>query len=105
MSIYLLADLETRFWLLLGHSPNTIGFIYWKLKQKNSNNDHQDISWKLVAKTISSNGNGKKCNICLYEKFIILQNIDNANLFNKRNELIVTSRHSNNVILKTVEAI
>ena len=65
---------------------------------KNSNTDHS-ISWKIVKRCTSYSTTTKRCNLCLYEKFIILFHPDMCTL-NSRLELNTLCPHRNRYLLK-----
>ena len=68
----------------------------WKLKDKNTK---FEITWKIIKKSHSYSNETKKCNLCLYEKFIIICKKDLCSL-NKRNELASPCPHRNRFTLK-----
>ena len=61
----------------------------WPLKQSNS---QHSIRWKIIKKCQPYSNRTKRCNLCLYEKFIIYCHRELSSL-NKRNELISICRH------------
>ena len=61
----------------------------WSLKQSNT---RHSIRWKIIKKCQPYSNRTKRCNLCLYEKFIIICHPELSSL-NKRNELISTCRH------------
>lgn len=67
----------------------------WKLKDANV---QHSIKWKIVKKCRAYSSKSKKCNLCLYEKFIIVCH-PNLCTLNSRNELISTCRHRRKYLL------
>lgn len=61
----------------------------WTLKD---NNTKYNIDWCILKKCYSYNSISKRCNLCLYEKFIIIFKPELCSL-NKRNELMNSCRH------------
>lgn len=41
----------------------------------------------------SYNGKGKRCNLCLVEKVVMLKHLNNPSLINKKKDSMVTGRH------------
>ena len=68
----------------------------WTLKD---NNKSFDLKWKIIKQCKPYNSITKKCNLCLFEKFIIIFKKDLCSL-NKRNELS-SCPHRNKYLLKT----
>ena len=67
----------------------------WQLKD---NNIDFDIKWKIVKPCQSYSNKTKKCNLCIFEKYLIICKPKMCTL-NKRNELAATCRHSKNYLL------
>ena len=56
----------------------------WSLKESNT---RFSIKWKIIKKCQPCSNKTKRCNLCLYEKLIIIRHPELSSL-NKRNELI-----------------
>ena len=67
----------------------------WSLKQSNT---QHSIRWKIIKKCPPYSNRTKRCNLCLYEKCIIIYHPELSSL-NKRNELISTCRHRKKYLL------
>ena len=63
----------------------------WKLKNKGK---QYNIKWSIITKARPCNNKSKRCNLCIAEKFCILNSKGN-NLLNKRDELVSKCRHEN----------
>ena len=63
----------------------------WKLKNKGK---QYNIKWSIITKASPYNNKSKRCNLCIAEKFHIL-NFKGNNLLNKRDELVSKCRHEN----------
>ena len=57
------------------------------------------IKWKIIRKCNPYNNITKKCNLCLYEKFVIICRKDLCTL-NGRNELATSCPHRNRYVLQ-----
>jgi len=57
------------------------------------------IRWKIVKKCKPYSTISKKCNLCLYEKFIIICKKEQCSL-NRRNELASSYPHRNRYVLQ-----
>ena len=57
------------------------------------------IEWKVLKKCKAYSNIGKKCNLCLYEKFIIICKKKLCSL-NRRNELASSCPHRNRYVLQ-----
>ena len=68
----------------------------WKLKDAKT---PFSIKWKVIKKCKPYNNITKKCNLCLYEKFVIICRKDLCSL-NKRNELASSCPHRNRYVLQ-----
>ena len=55
------------------------------------------IKWKIIRKCNPYNNITKKCNLCLYEKFVIICRKDLCTLY-KRNELATSCPHRNRYV-------
>ena len=71
----------------------------WTLKNKNI--DFR-IKWTVLKKTKSYSNITKRCQLCLWEKYLIIMS-DKATTLNKRSELLSKCRHSSKILLKYVE--
>ena len=58
---------------------------------------YRDISFELVKKSVPYKAGGKKCNLCLWEKLLILQNEEEV--INKRDEFVSKCRHAPKFLL------
>ena len=56
------------------------------------------IKWKVLKKCKAYSNISKKCNLCLYEKFIISCKKEVCSL-NRRNELVISCPHRNRYVL------
>ena len=65
----------------------------WQLKSKEQ---RFTIKWKILAKAKPYSNLTKRCNLCTAEKHFIITKPELATL-NKRNELISTCRHAENL--------
>ena len=63
----------------------------WSLKDKNIN---YTVNWKVMGRAKTYSNMGKKCNLCLMEKYFIICKPETCSL-NKRNELASACRHAN----------
>ena len=68
----------------------------WTLQD--SNKPFQ-IKWKVLKKCKAYSNISKKCNLCLYEKFIIICKKELCSL-NRRNELASSCPHRNRYVLQ-----
>ena len=71
----------------------------WKLKDKNA---IPSIQWSIL-KVIKSNVKSNYCRLCLTEKLLLINHLDDNNLLNKRNEFVSKCRHQNKFLLKNVK--
>ena len=71
----------------------------WSLKESNT---RFSIKWKIIKKCQPYSNGTKRCNLCLYEKFIIICHPELSSL-NKRNELVSTCRHRKKHLLANVK--
>ena len=76
------------------HSTELSKYI-WQLKEANIG---YSIRWKILKKCKAYSNKTKRCNLCLYEKFIIIYQPKLSSL-NSRNELISTCRHRKKFLL------
>ena len=77
-------------WLLIRNKTELSKYI-WTLQD--SNKPFQ-IKWKVLKKCKAYSNISKKCNLCLYEKFIIICRKELCSL-NRRNELVSSCPHRN----------
>jgi hypothetical protein len=70
----------------------------WNLKD---NNKPFNIKWKVLRKCQPYSNINKKCNLCLYEKYIIICKKHMCSL-NKRNELASPCHHRHKYVLKNI---
>ena len=68
----------------------------WKLKDDNK---PFKLTWKIIKKCKPYNNITKKCNLCLFEKFLIICKKELCSL-NKGNELASSCPHRNRYLLK-----
>jgi hypothetical protein len=68
----------------------------WSLKD---NNIRYAVDWKIMARANSYSNIGKKCNLCIMEKYFIICKPETCTL-NKRNELASACRHANKFLIK-----
>ena len=68
----------------------------WTLKDDNK---PFKLTWKIIKKCKPYNNITKKCNLCLFEKFLIICKKELCSL-NKRNELASSCPHRNRYLLK-----
>ena len=71
----------------------------WSLKDQNKT---PVIKWSIL-KTVKSSLHYHPWVLCLMEKLIIINKLDNEQLLNKRNEFISKCRHSNKLLLSNVK--
>ena len=71
----------------------------WCLKESNT---RFSIKWKIIKKCQPYSNRTKRCNLCLYEKFIIIRHPELSSL-NKRNEFVSTCRHRKKHLLANVK--
>ena len=67
----------------------------WNLKESNV---QHSIKWKIIKQCKPYSNKTKRCNLCLYEKFIIICHLQLSSL-NTRNEIISTCRHRKKYLL------
>ena len=70
----------------------------WALKD---NNKPFDIKWRIIKQCRPYSNVSNKCNLCLFEKFIIICRKNLCSL-NKRNELASSCPHRNRYLLKNI---
>ena len=57
------------------------------------------VDWKIMARATPYSNIGKKCNLCIMEKYFIICKPETCTL-NKRNELASACRHANKFLIK-----
>ena len=62
------------------------------------------INWNIL-KRINGKLNSRNCQLCLFEKYFIINSLDDKNLLNKRNEFITKYRHQNKYLLSSVKSV
>ena len=72
----------------------------WELKDQGINN--YTINWSIV-KQIKGKLNSKNCQLCLSEKYYIIDSLDDEKTLNKRDEFIKKCRHQNKTLLRSVK--
>jgi hypothetical protein len=60
------------------------------------------ISWRIINK-VYCNANQKMCNLCLSEKLLIIESLNDQEMLNKRTEFINKCRHINKFMLKNLK--
>ena len=68
----------------------------WELKD---NQITYRINWNIL-KRIHGKLNSRNCQLCLCEKYFIINSLDDKNLLNKRNEFITKCRHQNKIFIE-----
>ena len=68
----------------------------WDLKRKNI---PFSLTWSVLKRAATYSAGGKRCNLCLEEKLMILK-ADKRNLLNKRTEIISKRGHENKFYAK-----
>ena len=70
----------------------------WDLKRKNK---RFSLTWSVLKRAATYSVGGKRCNLCLEEKPMILK-ADKKNSLNKRTEIISKCRHKNTFYVKNL---
>ena len=70
----------------------------WLLKNEGKN---PSIRWRII-KTVHSQVRTNYCKLCLTEKLIIINSLDDPNILNSRSEFISKCRHQNKLMIKSV---
>ena len=83
-SVKCYAKHEKPFNLIKSKNGTTLSMEYWNLKQ---NQQVPRLTWENKGLYKAYNSTLKKCNLCLNEKFVIIDN-PQKNLLNKRSEVI-----------------
>ena len=72
----------------------------WELKERDI---IPQIRWSIV-KRIKNKVSSKSCQLCLSEKFYIIDNLNDNRMLNKRTEFISKCRHLNKLMLASVKS-
>ena len=78
-------------------NTTTLSKLIWKLKEDNRN---YKIDWSIIAKAPTYHPSTQSCHLCNLEKTMIINSSD-ANLLNKRSELMNKCRHRKNTFCPT----
>ena len=70
----------------------------WSLKDEGKN---PTIRWRII-KTIRSKARSNYCKLCLSEKLIIINSLDDPDVLNTKSEFISKCRHNNKFMIKNV---
>ena len=87
---------QSSFWCSNRRNETELSKYIWTLQY--SNKPFQ-IKWKVLKKCKAYSNISKKCNLCLYEKFIIICKKELCSL-NRRNELASSCPHRNRYVLQ-----
>ena len=82
---------KKSFNLIKSKNDTTLSIKYWTLKQKQQG---LKLKWKNKGQYKAYNPHLKRCNLCLNEKLVIIDNPD-KNLLNKKSEIISQCHHRN----------
>ena len=75
---------------------------FWTLKEEGHDLDrYRDVSFEIVKKSVPYKAGGKKCNLCLWEKLLIMQNEEEV--INKRDEFVNKCRHAPKFLLGNIK--
>ena len=77
-------------------SKTKLSKFIWKIQEKQQD---YDIKWSVVRKSIPYRTGSKRCNLCLWEKYHIL-NCDKDKFLNKRDEILNKCRHRDKFLLQ-----
>jgi hypothetical protein len=77
-------------------TKSKLSSFIWKLTEQQEN---YQIKWSVVKKSIPYRAGSKRCNLCLWEKYHIL-NCDKDKFLNKRDELLNKCRHRDKFLLR-----
>ena len=83
-------------------NDTTLSKYVWEIKDK-----HQEtpvLKWSIVKSVPAYSNISKKCLLCLHEKLEILNYPNQAELLNKRSELVSKCRHANKFLLANYKA-
>ena len=71
---------------------------FWRLKDSGHElNSHRDIKFEILKKSVPYRAGAKKCNLCLWEKLLIMKN--ERDVVNKRDEFVNKCQHSQKFML------
>ena len=74
-------------------SKSKLSQEYWSLVESGHLIDrYQDIQFEILKKSVPYRAGSKKCNLCLWEKLIIMKN--EKGVINKRDEFVNKCRHT-----------
>ena len=75
---------------------------FWTLKEQGHDLDrYRDVSFEIVKKSVPYKAGGRKCNLCLWEKLLIMQNEEEV--INKRDEFVNKCRHAPKFLLGNIK--
>ena len=75
---------------------------FWSLKDAGYDLDrHRDTSFEILKKSVPYKAGGRKCNLCLSEKLLIMKN--EGEVINKRDEFVSKCRHASKFMLGNVK--
>ena len=77
-------------------TKSKLSTFIWKIQEQREN---YEIKWSVVKKSIPYRTGSKKCNLCLWEKYYIL-NCDKDEFLNKRDEILNKCRHREKFLLR-----
>ena len=77
-------------------SATELSKYIWSLKESNT---QFSVKWRIIKRCKPYSNLTKRCNLCLYEKFVIICHPELCSL-NSRNELISTCRHRKKTLIK-----
>ena len=78
-------------------TKSKLSTFVWEMKDQGKN---CDISWSILRKSSPYRTGSSKCNLCLWEKFLIMKNDGNDKMVNKRDEFVSKCRHVNKFLLR-----
>ena len=78
-------------------NSTTLSSYIWEMKKKGIHN--ASLKWSFIKEISSYNNTTKRCNLCLYEKYAILNHPSQEDLLNKKSELVSKCRHQNKFLL------
>ena len=75
---------------------------FWSLKDAGYDIDRdRDFSFEILQKSVPYRAGGKKCNLCLCEKLLIMKH--EGEVINKRDEFISKCRHASKFMLGNIK--
>ena len=77
-------------------NSTTLSAYVWELRCSGKS---PTLEWSIIKEIKSYNNISKSCNLCLYEKYAILNYPSQEELLNKRSELVSKCRHQNKYLL------